>query len=74
VSRAVLHHLPDPHDRLENDPLRRRHGGQRPAGPGAGSERPRPRHLGSVIAGLTYNFLPFMILPLYANLERLDER
>jgi len=25
-----------------------------------------------VIAGLTYNFLPFMILPLYANLERLD--
>jgi spermidine/putrescine transport system permease protein len=29
---------------------------------------------GSVIAGLTYNFLPFMILPLYANLERLDMR
>jgi spermidine/putrescine transport system permease protein len=29
---------------------------------------------GSVIAGLTYNFLPFMILPLYANLERLDVR
>jgi spermidine/putrescine transport system permease protein len=27
---------------------------------------------GAVIAGLTYNFLPFMILPLYANLERLD--
>jgi spermidine/putrescine transport system permease protein len=27
-----------------------------------------------VIAGLTYNFLPFMILPLYANLERLDVR
>ena len=26
----------------------------------------------AVIAGLTYNFLPFMILPLYANLERLD--
>jgi spermidine/putrescine transport system permease protein len=25
-----------------------------------------------VIAGLTYNFLPFMILPIYANLERLD--
>jgi len=29
---------------------------------------------GAVIAGLTYNFLPFMILPLYANLERLDLR
>jgi spermidine/putrescine transport system permease protein len=28
----------------------------------------------AVIAGLTYNFLPFMILPLYANLERLDVR
>jgi len=26
----------------------------------------------AVICGLTYNFLPFMILPLYANLERLD--
>ncbi len=29
---------------------------------------------GAVIAGLTYNFLPFMILPLYASLERLDQR
>ena len=28
----------------------------------------------AVIAGLTYNFLPFMILPLYASLERLDHR
>jgi spermidine/putrescine transport system permease protein len=27
-----------------------------------------------VIAGLTYNFLPFMILPLYASLERVDMR
>lgn len=26
----------------------------------------------AVICGLTYNFLPFMILPLYASLERLD--
>jgi spermidine/putrescine transport system permease protein len=29
---------------------------------------------GAVIAGLTYNFLPFMILPLYASLEQLDQR
>ena len=29
---------------------------------------------GAVIAGLTYNFLPFMILPIYASLERLDMR
>ena len=28
----------------------------------------------AVVAGLTYNFLPFMVLPLYANLERLDIR
>jgi len=28
----------------------------------------------AVICGLTYNFLPFMILPLYASLERLDHR
>jgi spermidine/putrescine transport system permease protein len=28
----------------------------------------------SVIAGLTYNFLPFMILPIYASLERVDVR
>ena len=29
---------------------------------------------GAVIAGLTYNFLPFMILPIYASLERIDVR
>ena len=28
--------------------------------------------VGAVIAGLTYNFLPFMILPIYASLERID--
>jgi spermidine/putrescine transport system permease protein len=26
----------------------------------------------AVIAGLTYNFLPFMILPIYASLDRMD--
>jgi spermidine/putrescine transport system permease protein len=29
---------------------------------------------GAVVAGITYNFLPFMILPLYASLERIDHR
>jgi spermidine/putrescine transport system permease protein len=29
---------------------------------------------GSVVAGITYNFLPFMVLPLYASLERIDPR
>lgn len=28
----------------------------------------------AVIAGLTYNFLPFMVLPLYASLEKIDYR
>jgi len=28
----------------------------------------------SVVAGITYNYLPFMILPLYASLERIDKR
>lgn len=28
----------------------------------------------AVMAGLTYNFLPFMILPLFATLDRLDPR
>ncbi|RJK98483.1 ABC transporter permease [Vallicoccus soli] len=28
----------------------------------------------AVVTGLTYNFLPFMVLPLYASLERLDHR
>lgn len=29
---------------------------------------------GAVILGITYNFLPFMTLPLYASLERIDVR
>ncbi|GAA4569718.1 ABC transporter permease subunit [Micromonospora coerulea] len=29
---------------------------------------------GAVVLGLTYNFLPFLVLPLYASLERLDPR
>ena len=28
----------------------------------------------AVVCGLTYNFLPFMTLPIYASLERLDPR
>jgi spermidine/putrescine transport system permease protein len=28
----------------------------------------------AVVAGLTYNFLPFMALPLYVALERIDRR
>jgi len=28
----------------------------------------------AVVAGLTYNFLPFMVLPIYASLERADPK
>lgn len=28
----------------------------------------------AVVCGLTYNFLPFMVLPLYSSLERIDPR
>jgi len=28
----------------------------------------------AVVAGLVYNFLPFMVLPLYASLEKIDDR
>jgi spermidine/putrescine transport system permease protein len=28
----------------------------------------------AVVAGLTYNFLPFMTLPLYSSLDRIDPR
>ena len=28
----------------------------------------------AVVAGITYNFLPFMVLPLYASLEKIDQR
>ena len=29
---------------------------------------------GAVIAGITYNYLPFMVLPLYVSLEQIDAR
>jgi spermidine/putrescine transport system permease protein len=28
----------------------------------------------AVVAGITYNFLPFMVLPLYVSLEQIDQR
>ena len=28
----------------------------------------------AVVTGLTYNFVPFMVLPLYASLEKIDLR
>ena len=74
--RAVLHHLPDPDDRLEDDPLRRRARSSsvlQTLGLVADDGRVLATPA-AVIAGLTYNFLPFMILPIYASLERIDTR
>jgi ABC-type proline/glycine betaine transport system permease subunit len=74
--RPVLHELPDPDDQLEG-PARRR-------GPAARIPQARLHVLPdgfsilgtpvAVVAGLTYNFLPFMILPLYVALEKIDPR
>ena len=36
----------------------------------AGCSTPRS----AVVGGLTYNFLPFMILPIYVSLEKIDRR
>jgi spermidine/putrescine transport system permease protein len=37
-------------------------------------QRPHHRDLGCGRRGLTYNFLPFMVLPIYASLERADPK
>jgi hypothetical protein len=60
---------------LEDDPRRRRHrrlGLPAPAPRFLG--RPAPRDDDAVIAGITYNFLPFMALPIYVSLEQIDQR
>ena len=41
---------------------------------GPARRRPAARHPVAVIAGLIYNFLPFMTLPLYASLDKVDPR
>ena len=74
--RAVLHQLPDPHAGLAADPRR----------PGLwwpiacetvhllGADGRLLATPLAVVTGLTYNFLPFMVLPLYAALEKIDPR
>ncbi len=73
---AVLRDLPDPHHRVENHSGRRRVGGQR-ARTRSGCCRAKARLLSTswaVIGGLTYNWIIFMILPLYVSLEKIDPR
>ena len=33
-----------------------------------------PETAAAVVAGLTYNFLPFMVLPIYVSLEKIDKK
>jgi len=42
--------------------------------PSASSVSPPPGPATAVVAGITYNFLPFMALPLYVALEQIDPR
>ncbi len=69
----VLVELPGPHLRLEGHPRVRR-----PHRPGHRVARFEPLRLlftnTAVLIGLVYGFLPFMVLPLYAALDRMDWR
>ena len=74
---AVLRHLPDPHARLGDDPRRPgRRGPHRSATCtcSAADGRLLATTSTAVVAGITYNFLPFMALPLYVSLEQIDQR
>ena len=80
--RTVLLQLPHPHARVaaRSSPTRAVTSSSRPStSPTSGAARLTSdgRLLATpfaVIIGLTYNFLPFMTLPLYASLERIDPR
>ncbi len=80
--RAVLHELPDPHAGLADasSPTSTPSRGS-PAGPtsptscsslGLTNNDSLLSSKFAVICGLTYNFLPFMVLPLYSSLDRVD--
>ena len=67
--RAVLHQLPAAHAGLEATSCRQRAAWSDCCSDAARARRRRPAagHPVAVVAGLTYNFLPFMVLPLYAS-------
>ncbi len=73
---AVLHELRAPDGGLAADPVRRRHrwcSFFRTMGL-LGDDGRLLASRTAVIAGITYNFLPFMALPLYVALEKIDPR
>ena len=67
---AVLRQLPRAHVRVGGDPVRRGDP-QRPAR-AATSRSSSSTHSWAVIGGLVYGYLAFMILPVYAALDRMD--
>ena len=72
---AVLHVLRAADGGLAADPVRRRLGRRRLRDVGLlGDDGRLLATSTAVIAGITYNFLPFMALPLYVSLEKIDRR
>ena len=71
---AVLDLVPDPHLCLDQHPAARR-----PAQRCAAGARHRRRPVAwlssdtAIYIGIVYSYLPFMVLPLYAALEKMDE-
>ena len=84
VMLPVLHLVPPAHDRMEDDPrpwaVRRSGSSTRSTSTGltdAINMTENGRFLNTpqaVIGGLAYNFVPFMILPIYVALEKIDVR
>ena len=74
VILPVLDQLPGPHLRVDFPAARHRPGERRAADRSGIIQAPLPMlyNDGAVILGLVYGYLPFMVLPLYATLERLD--
>ena len=73
---AVLHELPRADGGVADDPLRQRLvvvDALQDVGLLADDGRLLATRT-AVIAGITYNFLPFMALPLYVSLEKIDRR
>ena len=76
VVLAVLHHVPDPHVGVEDSAVLR-WPGRRASCDGLACLSKNGEILNTnfaVIGALLYNFLPFMVLPIYVSLEKIDKR
>ena len=75
TDRSVLHQLPDADARVDQPPAGRRLGERRARSGPEILDEPRnwlDGRASSVILGMVYGYIPFMILPLYAFLDRID--